>query len=65
MMTNDMGDTAKLSLFVAEARTMGIEVLGPDVNGKSHVAFVPPAGRATVPEMASRPHLMAGLRIPR
>ena len=32
MMTNDMGDTAKLSQYIAEARTMGIEVLPPDVN---------------------------------
>jgi DNA polymerase-3 subunit alpha len=40
MMTNDMGDTAKLSQYVAEARTMGIEVLAPDVN-ESQVAFAP------------------------
>ena len=32
MMTNDMSDTAKLGLFIAEARSMGIEVLPPDVN---------------------------------
>src|SRR6185295_12254862 len=40
MMTNDMSDTAKLSLYIAEARTMGIEVLPPDVN-ESQVAFAP------------------------
>jgi DNA polymerase-3 subunit alpha len=40
MMTNDMGDTAKLSQFIAEARVMGIEVLAPDVN-ESHVTFAP------------------------
>jgi len=40
MMTNDMGDTAKLSEYIAEARVMGIEVLAPDVN-ESHVAFAP------------------------
>jgi DNA polymerase III subunit alpha len=40
MMTNDMGDTAKLSLYIAEARSFGIEVLGPDVN-ESSVYFAP------------------------
>lgn len=40
MMTNDMGDTAKLSQFIAEARSMGIEVLPPDVN-ESRVVFAP------------------------
>ncbi len=40
MMTNDMGDTAKLAQFIAEARVMGIEVLAPDVN-ESQVAFAP------------------------
>ncbi len=40
MLTNDMGDTAKLSQYIAEARTMGVDVLGPDVN-ESQVAFAP------------------------
>jgi DNA polymerase-3 subunit alpha len=40
MMTNDMGDTAKLSQYIAEARVMGIEVLAPDVN-ESEVVFAP------------------------
>ena len=40
MMTNDMADTGKLSEYIAEARTMGIEVLGPDVN-ESDVHFAP------------------------
>ena len=40
MMTNDMGDTDKLSLYVEEARTFGVEVLAPDVN-ESQVAFAP------------------------
>jgi DNA polymerase III subunit alpha len=40
MMTNDMGDTAKLAQFINEARVMGIEVLAPDVN-ESRVAFTP------------------------
>jgi DNA polymerase-3 subunit alpha len=40
MMTNDMGDTAKLAQFIAEARVMGVEVLAPDVN-ESFVTFAP------------------------
>ena len=40
MLTNDMGDTAKLSQYIAEARTMGVDVLGPDVN-ESQVVFAP------------------------
>ncbi|HEY9510185.1 MAG TPA: DNA polymerase III subunit alpha, partial [Verrucomicrobiae bacterium] len=40
MMTNDMSDTAKLSEYIAEARSFGIEVLGPDVN-ESGVHFAP------------------------
>jgi DNA polymerase-3 subunit alpha len=40
MMTNDMNDTAKLSQYIVEARTMGIEVLPPDVN-ESQVLFAP------------------------
>src|SRR6266480_240925 len=43
MMTNDMGDTAKLSQYINEARAMGIEVLPPDVN-ESHVYFAPAPG---------------------
>ena len=39
-MTNDMGNTDKLSVLIAEARTFGIEVLPPDVN-ESQVAFAP------------------------
>ncbi|MCW5555570.1 MAG: DNA polymerase III subunit alpha [Verrucomicrobiae bacterium] len=51
MMTNDMGDTAKLSQYIAEARTMGIEVLAPDVN-ESRVTFAP---GGSVVARASRP----------
>ncbi len=40
MMTNDVADTAKLAQYIAEARTMGIEVLPPDVN-ESQVYFAP------------------------
>ncbi len=43
MMTNDMGDTAKLSEYIKEAHAMGIEVLPPDVN-ESHVFFAPAPG---------------------
>ena len=38
MMTNDMGDTAKLGVLIGEARQFGIEVLPPDVN-ESGVLF--------------------------
>ena len=48
MMTNDMADTAKLSQYINEARTMGIEVLAPDVN-ESQVYFAPAQSRAGVP----------------
>ncbi|HZR17517.1 MAG TPA: DNA polymerase III subunit alpha [Verrucomicrobiae bacterium] len=40
MMTNDMADTEKLSQYIAEARSMGIEVLPPDLN-ESQVYFAP------------------------
>ena len=40
MMTNDMANTEKLSEYIAEAREVGIEVLGPDVN-ESGVHFAP------------------------
>jgi DNA polymerase-3 subunit alpha len=40
MMTNDMSDTEKLSEYINEARTMGIEVLGPNVN-ESDIHFAP------------------------
>jgi DNA polymerase-3 subunit alpha len=40
MMTNDMAATEKLSEYIAEARAMGVEVLGPDVN-ESSVYFAP------------------------
>jgi DNA polymerase-3 subunit alpha len=40
LMTNDMGDTAKLSVLIAEARAFGVEVLPPDVN-ESGVYFTP------------------------
>ncbi len=40
MMTNDMSDTAKLSEYIAEARSVGIDVFGPDVN-ESSVYFAP------------------------
>lgn len=45
MMTNDMADTAKLAQYIAEARTMRIEVLPPDVN-ESQVFFAPAPQRA-------------------
>jgi len=40
MLTNDMGDTAKVTILVNEARQFGIEVLPPDVN-ESQMHFGP------------------------
>jgi len=45
MMTNDMGDTAKLSQYINEARVMGIEVLPPSVN-ESQMHFAPAPARS-------------------
>jgi len=53
MMTNDMADTAKLSLYINEARGQGIEVLPPDVN-ESGVHFAP-AESTMIVARASRP----------
>jgi DNA polymerase-3 subunit alpha len=47
MMTNDMGDTDKLSLYVAEARSSGIDVLPPDVN-ESGPHFAPSRERPAI-----------------
>jgi DNA polymerase-3 subunit alpha len=52
MMTNDMGDTAKLSQYINEAREFGIEVLRPDVN-ESGVYFAPASARGGVREPAA------------
>jgi DNA polymerase-3 subunit alpha len=52
MLTNDMSDTAKLSQYINEARTLGIEVLAPDVN-ESQVHFAPAEGRAGSPQPAA------------
>ncbi len=38
--TNDMGDTSKLTVLINEARTMGVEILPPDIN-ESRVTFAP------------------------
>ena len=43
MMTNDMGDTAKLTVLIDEAKQLGVEVLPPDVN-ESRVVFAPAQG---------------------
>jgi DNA polymerase III subunit alpha len=40
MMTNDMGDTDKVSILVNEARILGVDVLPPDVN-ESQANFAP------------------------
>ncbi len=46
MLTNDMGDTAKVTILVNEAKQFGVEVLAPDIN-ESDVHFFPsPDGKA-------------------
>jgi DNA polymerase-3 subunit alpha len=40
LMTNDMGDTAKLSVLIGEAKAFNIEVLPPNIN-ESGVYFTP------------------------
>lgn len=46
MMTNDMGDTAKVAILIDEAKLFKIDVLPPDVN-ESRVMFAPaPDGKA-------------------
>jgi DNA polymerase-3 subunit alpha len=47
MMTNDMAATEKLSEYIAEAREVGTDVLGPDVN-ESGVYFAPAQGGKTI-----------------
>jgi DNA polymerase III subunit alpha len=47
MMTNDMAATEKLSEYIAEAREVGTEVLGPDVN-ESGVYFAPAQDGKTI-----------------
>ncbi len=42
LLTNDMGDTAKVAGLVQEARALGVSVLPPDVN-ESRVTFAPSA----------------------
>jgi DNA polymerase III subunit alpha len=59
MMTNEMGATEKLSVVLNEARTMGVEVLPPDVN-EGDVFFAParvnrPAGPAPASSPAAEP----------
>jgi DNA polymerase-3 subunit alpha len=54
MMTNDMADTDKLGQYIAEARSMGIEVLPPDVN-ESQVHFAPAQSRTGVRPVQAGP----------
>src|SRR5712692_5981958 len=59
MMTNDMSDTAKLSVLLNEARSMGIEVLPPDVN-EGQVTFAPSAGKDGATSQTSSPPSQPG-----
>ncbi len=45
MMTNDMGDTDKLAEYIAEARTLDIPILPPDIN-RSDIFFAPESPQA-------------------
>ncbi len=62
MMTNDLSDTAKLSILIEEARVFHVETLGPDVN-ESDVFFaaaklgnvLPAASRQVAPSAAQAP----------
>ncbi len=40
MCTNDMGDTSKLGVLIAEAKGLGVDVLPPDIN-ESRINFSP------------------------
>src|SRR5262249_18010810 len=62
MMTNDMADTAKLSQYITEARSMGIEVFGPDLN-ESHVHFAPaPLKSQSVPQSEASQETSSAIR---
>jgi len=50
MMTNDMADTDKLAEYIAEARTLDIPILPPDVN-RSSVFFAPEQLESTQPPL--------------
>jgi DNA polymerase-3 subunit alpha len=45
--TNDMDDTGKLAILIAEAKAMGLEVLPPDLN-ESRVDFAPAQGGTVI-----------------
>src|SRR5712691_4009283 len=47
LMTNDMGNTDKLSVLLNEARALGIEVLPPDVN-EGEVSFWPATAKSEI-----------------
>jgi DNA polymerase III subunit alpha len=47
LMTNDMGDVAKVGILINEARAFGVEVLPPDVN-ESQVVFAPARGGTVI-----------------
>jgi DNA polymerase III subunit alpha len=63
MMTNDMGDTEKLSQYIAEARSMGIEVLPPDVN-ESQVYFAPAPRSEKAPHANGRAKVNGNGKVP-
>ena len=60
MMTNDMGDMAKVAILIDEARTFNIDVLGPDIN-ESGVFFTPSPVEQTSSEGQPRYAIRFGL----
>src|SRR5436305_10632700 len=54
MMTNDMSDTDKLAVLLNESRSMGLEVLPPDVN-EGGVQFTPGEGRSADLQVSANP----------
>ncbi|HRZ99954.1 MAG TPA: DNA polymerase III subunit alpha, partial [Candidatus Paceibacterota bacterium] len=47
MMTNDMGDTDKVSILIQEARAFDVDVLPPDIN-ESEAGFAPAPDRRAI-----------------
>src|SRR2546425_4054820 len=63
MMTNEMGATDKLSVVLNEARTIGVDVLPPDVN-EGRAYFWPAQSRSAAPSATSPQAPVAAARPP-
>ena len=53
LLSNEINNTEKISVFVGECKRMGISILPPDIN-KSGLKFMPEAVAAAAPESLSR-----------